>query len=58
MKTYLSGGIAPRILGLGGWWRWVVSLTHRPIYLRYLLHRRWSGMEMVPKKKRLFLPNI
>jgi hypothetical protein len=32
MKTHWSGGIAPRILNLGTRWRWVVSLTPRPLY--------------------------
>jgi hypothetical protein len=33
MEAYWgSGGIAPRILGLGTRWRWVVSLTPRPLY--------------------------
>jgi hypothetical protein len=33
MRTYWgSGSIAPRILNLGTRWRWVVSLTHRPLY--------------------------
>jgi hypothetical protein len=35
MKTYWgSGGIAPRILGLGTRWRWVVSFNPRPLYPR------------------------
>jgi len=43
-----SGDIAPRILNLGTRWRWVVSFTPRPLYLRgkspwYPLHRRPSG---------------
>jgi hypothetical protein len=33
MKPYWgSGGIAPRILGLGTRWRWRVSFTPRPLY--------------------------
>jgi len=27
-----SGVIAPRILNLGVWWRWLVSFTPRPLY--------------------------
>jgi hypothetical protein len=43
-----SGCIDPRILDLGTSWRWVVSFTPRPIYLRgksprYPLDRRLSG---------------
>jgi hypothetical protein len=35
MKTYWgSGDIAPHILDLRTRWRWVVSFTTRPIYLR------------------------
>jgi hypothetical protein len=46
MKTYRgSGGIATRILNLGCRWRWVVSFTPWPLYLRgksssYPLDRR------------------
>jgi hypothetical protein len=49
MKTFWgSGGIAPRILDLGTRWRWVVSFTHRPLYLQgkipwYPLDRRLGG---------------
>jgi hypothetical protein len=33
MKTYWgSGGIAPRILDFGTRWRWVISVTSRPLY--------------------------
>jgi hypothetical protein len=32
------GGIAPRILDLGTKWRWVVSLTPRPLYSQGKLH--------------------
>jgi len=43
-----SGGIAPRILDLGTRWRWVVSLTTRPLYTRnksprYPLDRKLCG---------------
>jgi hypothetical protein len=44
MKTYWgSGGTAPRILGLGTRWKWVVSFTPQPLYPegkrpRYPLH--------------------
>jgi hypothetical protein len=43
-----SGCIDPRILDLGTSWRWVVSFTHRPLYLRgksplYPLDRRLDG---------------
>jgi len=50
MKTYCgSGGIAPRTFNLGTRWRWVVSLTLRPLYLwikspRYLFDRRLGGL--------------
>jgi hypothetical protein len=55
MKVYLrSRGIAPHILKLGTRWRWVVSITPRPLYsqgksLWYPVDRRlgrpqsWSG---------------
>jgi hypothetical protein len=32
MKLYGDGGKAPRILNLGNSWKWVVSLTLRPLY--------------------------
>jgi hypothetical protein len=33
MKVYWgSGGISPRILDLGTWWRWAVSFTSGPLY--------------------------
>jgi hypothetical protein len=43
-----SGGIAPRIFELGSRWRWVVSLTPRPLYLQgknpwYPFDRRLGG---------------
>jgi hypothetical protein len=31
---WMNGGIDPRILSLGTRWRWVVSFTSRPLYLR------------------------
>jgi len=35
MKTcWDTGDIAPRILNVGTGWRWVVSLTLRPLYSR------------------------
>jgi hypothetical protein len=46
MRAYWgSGGIAPRILAIGSRWRWVVSLTPRPLYSQekspcYSLDRR------------------
>jgi hypothetical protein len=49
MKTYWgSGGTAPRILGLGTRWRWVVSFTLRPLYPQgkcpwYTSDRRQGG---------------
>jgi hypothetical protein len=49
MKTYCgSGSTAPRILDLGTRWRWVVSFTHRSLYLQgkspwYPLDRRLGG---------------
>jgi hypothetical protein len=57
MKTYWgSAGIDPRILNLGIRWRWVVSFTPRPLYLRGKSTRHpldskpgglqsWSGSE-------------
>jgi hypothetical protein len=43
-----SGGIAPHIPDLGTRWRWVVSITRRPLYFHgkspwYPLDRRLSG---------------
>jgi hypothetical protein len=43
-----SGGIAPRILDLGTRWRWVASLTSRPLYPQgkspwYPLDKRLGG---------------
>jgi hypothetical protein len=43
-----SGSIAPRVLGLGIRWRWVVSFTTRPLYHQgkipwYPLDRRLGG---------------
>jgi hypothetical protein len=33
IKAYWgSGDIVPRILGLGIWWRWVVSFMPQPLY--------------------------
>jgi hypothetical protein len=49
MKVYWgSGGIIPRILGLGIRWRWVVSFTYWPRYTQgkspwYPLYRRLGG---------------
>jgi hypothetical protein len=49
MKSYFdSGGTAPRILNLDTRWRWVVSFTPTPLYLRgkshqYPLSRRLGG---------------
>jgi len=44
-----SGGIAPRVLDFGTRWRWVVSFTPRPLYLReclrYSLDRRLGEPE-------------
>jgi hypothetical protein len=41
MKAYWgSGGIASRILDLGTEWRWVVSLTPRPLYTQ--VHIGWA----------------
>jgi hypothetical protein len=45
-----NGGIAPRILDLGTWWRWVVSFTPRPLYRQertpwYPLDRRLGGSQ-------------
>jgi hypothetical protein len=51
MKTYWgSEGIAPSILNLNTRWRWVVSFTPRPLYLRgkstrYPLVRRLGGSQ-------------
>jgi hypothetical protein len=43
-KTYGgSGCIDPRFLDLSTNWRWVVSFTPRPLYLRYPLARRLGG---------------
>jgi hypothetical protein len=60
-ETWVSGGIAPRILNLRTKWRWVVSLTPRPLYsreksYRYPLDRRLGGPRTQygrcgPKKK-------
>jgi len=47
MKTYWrSGRIAPRI-NLGTGWRWVVSFTPRPLYLRYHWTGDWVGPRTV-----------
>jgi len=35
-----SAGIAALIVNLGTRWRWVVSFTPRPLYLRYPLDKR------------------
>jgi len=48
MKTYGGVEVAPRVLNLGTKWRWVVSLTPRPLYLRgksrcYPSDRRLGG---------------
>jgi hypothetical protein len=49
MKAYYgSEGIAPRILDLGTWWRWMVSSMPRPLYPQgkspwYPLDRRLGG---------------
>jgi hypothetical protein len=45
MKAYWgSGGVAPRILGIGTRWRWVVSCTPRPLYPRERAPgTRWIG---------------
>ena len=32
MKTYGSGGVAPRILHLGGSWKYMANFTTRPLY--------------------------
>jgi len=51
MKAYWeSGGIAPRILDLSTWWRWVVSFTPRPLCPQgkspwYPLDRRLAGLQ-------------
>jgi hypothetical protein len=51
MKAYWgSRGIAPRILGLGTRWKWVVSFIHRPLYPRgnspwYPLGRRLGALQ-------------
>jgi hypothetical protein len=50
VKTSWSGGIAPCILDFGTRWRWVVSLTLRPLYRRgrsppYQLDRRLGGLQ-------------
>jgi hypothetical protein len=51
LKTYCgSGGIAPRILDLGTRWRWVVSFTPRPHYLKESAPRtHWIGGWVGPK---------
>jgi hypothetical protein len=48
-----SGGIIPRILDLGTRWRWVVSITTRPLYPQgkspsYPLCRRLRGPQSWP----------
>jgi hypothetical protein len=49
LKAYWrSRGIAPRIFDLGIRWRWVVNLTHRPLYSQgkspwYPLERKLAG---------------
>jgi len=49
MKAYGGrGSIAPRILGLGSRWRWVVSFTPQPLYPQgkspcYLMNKRLCG---------------
>jgi len=63
-----SGGIAPRILGLGTRCRWVVSFTPRPLYRRctnsrYPLDKRLGGTQSRyarggEEKKSLPLPGI
>jgi hypothetical protein len=45
-----SGGIVPRILDLGIWWRWVVSFTPRPLHPQgnspwYPSDRRLGGLQ-------------
>jgi hypothetical protein len=47
---WASGGTAPHILNLGTSWRWVVSFTPRPLYLRgkspqYHLYRSSGGLQ-------------
>jgi hypothetical protein len=40
IKRFESGDVAQLILNLDTRWRWEVSFTYRPIYLRYILYRR------------------
>jgi len=64
MKTHWrNGGIASRVLNLGSRWRWVVSLTSRQLYPRYLLDRGCVRPEPVLTRCRekilsLLLPGI
>jgi uncharacterized Zn-finger protein len=52
-----SGGITPLILNLRTIWKWVVSLTHWPLYLRgnssrYPLNRACRiGLDVSEKRK-------
>jgi hypothetical protein len=60
MKTWMSGGIAPRILNLGTSWRLVVNFTSLP---HYPLGRRLGGPQSRPEhgckeKKTSSLPGI
>ena len=61
-----SGGLAPHILNLGTRWRWVISLTLRPLYFRikirlYTLNRRlsvpqnWYGLSCPYSKYSIYL---
>jgi hypothetical protein len=61
MKTYWgSGGIDPSILSLGTSWRFLVSFTPRPLYLRgkspwiggWVDHK--AGKDSVAKRKKNF----
>jgi hypothetical protein len=50
MKIYWGGSIAPRILTLGARWRWVISVTLRPLNLRendskYPVDRSLGGLQ-------------
>jgi hypothetical protein len=52
MKAYWGEGIVPRTLNLGTTWRWLISLTSRPLYPRsnchkYPLDRRLGGLKTV-----------
>jgi hypothetical protein len=68
MKAYGSGCIEPHILDLGTSWRWVVSFTPRPLYLRgnrppYPLDRRFGGPQsrsgrFLEKRKFLNQPRL